>query len=101
MTRNLNGFTMVSKRLGLAGVKAKRDRVEASNQHAWGLVGLHAHFCAGIEGYATGLPVRLSQSPAVLGVKPAFEDVDAQFFLAFHCAIAEDRIESNNIYRGS
>jgi len=31
----------------------------------------------------------------VLDVKPAFEDVDAQIFLAFHCAIVEDRIESN------
>jgi len=28
----------------------------------------------------------MGQSPAVLGVKPAFEDVDAQIFLAFHCA---------------
>jgi len=26
------------------------------------------------------------QSPAVLGVKPAIKDVDAQVFLAFHCA---------------
>jgi len=31
----------------------------------------------------------------VLDVKPAFEDVDAQIFLAFHCAIVEDQIESN------
>jgi hypothetical protein len=67
---------MVSKRLGLADVNAKRDRVEAPNQDAWG-------------------------TPAVLGVKPAIEDVDAQIFLAFHCAIAEDRIESNKIHKGS
>jgi hypothetical protein len=33
------------------------------------------------------------QSPAVLGVKPAFEDVDAQVFLAFHCAMP--KTESN------
>jgi hypothetical protein len=31
-------------------------------------------------------PDLVSQSPAVLGVKPAIKDVDAQVFLAFHCA---------------
>jgi hypothetical protein len=36
----------------------------------------------------------------VLGVKPAIEDVDAQIFLAFHCAAVEDQIESNFIYVG-
>ena len=58
---------MVSKRRGLAGVKAKRDRVEAPSQHAWGLVGLHSHFCAGIEGQLCGFGLPwLSQSPVVL-----------------------------------
>jgi hypothetical protein len=35
----------------------------------------------------------------VLGVKPAFEDVDAQIFLAFHCALAEDQIEPNYFFQ--
>jgi hypothetical protein len=26
-----------------------------------------------------------------LGVKPAFEDVDVQFFLAFHCAMLKTK----------
>ena len=34
----------------------------------------------------------LRQFPAVLGVKPAFEDVDADSFLAFLFALVEDRI---------
>jgi hypothetical protein len=37
------------------------------------------------------------QSSAVLDVKQAIKDVDAQFFLAFHCAEVEDQIESNNL----
>jgi hypothetical protein len=31
------------------------------------------------------------QSPAVLGVKPAFEDVDARVFLAFHLALLKTK----------
>jgi hypothetical protein len=31
------------------------------------------------------------QSPPVLGVKPAFEDVHAQVFLAFHCAMLKTK----------
>jgi hypothetical protein len=45
-------------------------------------------------------PIKRNQSSAVLGVKPAIEDVDAQIFLAFHCASVEDQIESSNIYVG-
>lgn len=37
------------------------------------------------------------QSSAVLGVKPAIEDVDMQFFLAFHCIIVENQIEPDNL----
>jgi hypothetical protein len=33
----------------------------------------------------------------VLGVKPAIEDVDMQFFLAFHCIIVENQIEPDNL----
>ena len=40
---------------------------------------------------------RSGQSQAVLGVKPAIEDVDAGSFLAFLPAFVEDRIESNTI----
>jgi hypothetical protein len=36
----------------------------------------------------------------VLGVKPAFEEDDAQVFLAFHCATVEVKIESNFAYVG-
>jgi len=36
------------------------------------------------------------QSPAVLGVKPAFEDVDAGSFLAFLPALVENQIKPNN-----
>ena len=69
VTNRKRSKTELVKRLGLAGVKAKRDRVEAPNQHAWGLVGLHSHFCAGIEGqlFGFGLPWLL-QSPVVLVV---------------------------------
>ncbi len=35
------------------------------------------------------------QSPAVLSVKPAYEDVDAGSFLAFLLALVEDRIVLN------
>ena len=38
---------------------------------------------------------RSGQSPAVLGVKPAVEDVDAGSFLAFLLAFVEDQIEPN------
>jgi len=34
----------------------------------------------------------------VLGVKPAFEDVDASGFLAFPFAIVEDQIEPDTSY---
>jgi hypothetical protein len=33
----------------------------------------------------------MEQSPAVLGVKPAVEDVYAQVFLAFHCAMLKTK----------
>jgi hypothetical protein len=36
------------------------------------------------------------QWSAVLGVKPAIEDVNADCFLAFRFAVAEDQIEPNN-----
>ena len=35
------------------------------------------------------------QSPAVLGVKPAYEDVDVGSFLAFLPTLVEDRIVPN------
>lgn len=41
-------------------------------------------------------PTLQGQSPAVLGVKPAIEDVDVRVFLAFHRAIVEDRIEPSS-----
>jgi hypothetical protein len=37
-------------------------------------------------GFAATRTILARQSPAVLGVKPALEDVDAQVFLAFHYA---------------
>ena len=45
------------------------------NQHAWGFSCLNWEV----------QDVR-PEPPAVLDVKPAIEDVDAQIFLAFHCA---------------
>ena len=41
---------------------------------------------------------RGKRCPAVLGVKPAFEEDDAQVFLAFHCATVEVKIESNSLH---
>jgi hypothetical protein len=47
------------------------SRPQAESQHAWGLVGLHSHFCAGIEGQLCGFGLPwLSQSPVVLVVAP-------------------------------
>jgi hypothetical protein len=40
---------------------------------------------------------RSDQSSAVLGVKPAFEDVDASSFLAFLFALVEDRIVPDSL----
>ena len=45
---------------------------------------------------ARSLKLRHNQSPAVLGVKPAFEDVDAGSFLAFLPALVENQIKPNN-----
>ena len=59
--QNLNGFAMVSTR-----VEPSRMEVRA--------------FTCPSEDRNRG------ESPAVLDVKPAIEDVDAQIFLAFHCA---------------
>ena len=40
---------------------------------------------------ARSLKLRHNQSPAVLGVKPAFEDVDASSFLAFLFALLKTK----------